>query len=79
MKWKCDYCKKVATIVAYYGDEYTCFGGGQVKIYLCNNCVAPCNHYADPHASFTHEEEITITPIMVNAGCAEPAYDNKPC
>ena len=55
---KCDYCDAVATKVAYYGDEATVVGGGQARVAVCGRCIAPCNHPGDPHASFTHEEEI---------------------
>jgi len=54
----CEYCDSEATRVAYYGDEDTCVGGGQATVHLCAECWPPCQCPADPHASYTHEEEV---------------------
>ena len=56
----CAYCGRRAATTAWYGDQDSAFGGGQLGIHLCNSCPSPCNHYADPHASFTHE--IAVVP-----------------
>jgi len=54
MATTCDYCDSSATRISYYGaDEDTA-----PTVYHCGRCMSPCNHYADPHASWHHERRI---------------------
>ena len=56
----CDFCGDPADRIAWYGDDGSRFGGGQLPIFLCGACTAPCNHYADQHAGYDREEALAV-------------------
>jgi hypothetical protein len=51
-------CGKPSQKVCFYGDESTMVGGGHAIVEVCEHCMAPMVHPADPHASYSHDQYV---------------------
>lgn len=65
MPTKCSFCDKRAVTIAYYEDGWGDIVGTHR---MCREHGAPCNHYADPYASFVREEPLNDVEAEDNQG-----------